>query len=90
MLTDMRLGKEFASWTVKGNVTNRSSHELSGFTCKMAVDLYHSGSAGKGEVFARVRITDAGVRRWGLEHVKRIVEAPSSKNVFAIGAMGLR
>jgi hypothetical protein len=38
VFNDMRLGQgSFALWTLKGNVTNRSSHELSGFTLKVTV-----------------------------------------------------
>jgi hypothetical protein len=38
VFTDMRLGQgSFALWTLRGNVTNRSSHELSGFKLKVTV-----------------------------------------------------
>jgi hypothetical protein len=37
-ITDAVLGQTYgSSWKVKGNVTNRSSHELSGITLKIAV-----------------------------------------------------
>jgi hypothetical protein len=35
--TDAALGQTYGSWRVKGNVTNRSAHELSGFTLKIKV-----------------------------------------------------
>jgi hypothetical protein len=37
VFTDTVLGQTYGSWRVKGNVTNRSSHELSGFTIKIEV-----------------------------------------------------
>ena len=37
VFTDTVLGQTYGSWKVKGNVTNRSSHELSGFTLKIKV-----------------------------------------------------
>jgi hypothetical protein len=37
VFTDTLLGQSFGSWRVKGNVTNRSAHELSGFTIKIEV-----------------------------------------------------
>src|SRR5262245_16805460 len=37
VFTDTVLGQTYGSWKVKGNVTNRSSHELSGFTLKIIV-----------------------------------------------------
>jgi hypothetical protein len=37
IFTDTLLGQSSGSWRVKGNVTNRSSHELSGFTIKIEV-----------------------------------------------------
>jgi hypothetical protein len=35
VFTDTVLRQSYGSWRVKGNVTNRSSHELSGFTLKI-------------------------------------------------------
>jgi hypothetical protein len=35
VFTDTVLGQTYGSWKVKGNVTNHSSHELSGFTLKI-------------------------------------------------------
>ena len=37
VFTDTVLAQTYWSWKVKGNVTNRSSHELSGFTLKIIV-----------------------------------------------------
>lgn len=37
VLSDMVLGQSSGFWTVKGNVTNRSSHVLSGFKLKIVV-----------------------------------------------------
>jgi len=37
VFTDTVLVQTYGSWKVKGNVTNRSSHELSGFTLKIIV-----------------------------------------------------
>lgn len=37
VFTDTVLAQTYGSWKVKGNVTNRSSHELSGFTLKIIV-----------------------------------------------------
>ena len=36
-ITDAVLGQTYGSWKVKGNVTNHSSHELSGLTLKIKV-----------------------------------------------------
>jgi hypothetical protein len=35
VFTNTLLGQTYGSWKVKGNVTNRSSHELLGFTLKI-------------------------------------------------------
>jgi hypothetical protein len=37
VFTDTTLGQSYGSWKVKGKVTNRSAHELSGFTLKIVV-----------------------------------------------------
>jgi hypothetical protein len=37
VFTDTVLGQTYGSWKVKGNVTNRSAYELSGFTLKIKV-----------------------------------------------------
>lgn len=37
IFTDTVLGQTYGSWKVKGNVTNRSPNELSGFTLKIKV-----------------------------------------------------
>ena len=36
-ITEALLGQSYGSWKVTGNITNRSSHELSGFTLKIKV-----------------------------------------------------
>jgi len=44
VITDSVLGSPYGSWKVTGNITNRSSHELSGFTLKIKVqDCPQSG-----------------------------------------------
>jgi hypothetical protein len=37
VFTDTVLGQSYGSWKIKGNVTNRSAHELEGFTLKIEV-----------------------------------------------------
>src|SRR5262245_7507365 len=37
VFTDTVLGQTYGSWKVKGNVTNHSAYELSGFTLKIKV-----------------------------------------------------
>jgi hypothetical protein len=82
VFSDTVLGQTYGSWKVKGNVTNRSAHELEGFTLKIKVQECpvsddHCTTIGENEVSTYLSVPPNQMQAF--EHYVSLYDMPQPK-----------